>query len=303
MGKIIDCISYVLGLLMDLFFRGLTLVGYPRLWACIVLFAVVTRFLFLPSRIKKEREKLLSPIVKYELLKVDPKFFEKTKDKEVTIERALHKKQVYKKYKLSAGNGCLTMLLQYPILVALFYVVKHPQEFIPSLETLSNVSGNVNSFLGVGLSAIPIDSMKAAGSIGLIVFVPLIVAASSFIKMFPTLKKAKTVSEKIKVYSLCAFFVLLIGWFSAKLPLAISLYWITNDCTYMVMDFFIRKTLPKSKTIKVIYEEHKARVEKDRIEKEENAQEHRLGVQLEKENEIVTEISEKEVVDVMKEKM
>lgn len=301
MGNITDCISYVLGFLMDLFFRGLTLIGYPRLWACIVLFAVVTRLFFLPDRIKKERGKLLAPVVKYELLKADPKFFEKTKDKELTVERALHKKEVYKKYKLSNGSGCLTMLIQYPLLVALFYVVKHPQEFIPSLETLSNASSNVNSFLGVGLSAIPMESMKAAGSIGLIIFVPLIVAASTFSKMYPSLKMAKTVSEKIKVYSLCATFVLLLGWLSAKLPLAISLYWITNDCTYMIMDFFIKKTLSKSKSISAIFEEHKARVEKDRAEKEEKAKELALGVQTDAQNVVVTKISENENSEVIKE--
>lgn len=257
MNNIIEGISYVLGLLMDLYFRGLTFIGYPRLWACIILFAVTTRLLFLPQRISNQRSKLLAPVVRRDLLQADPKFFEKTKDKELTIQKAALKKQISKKYKISNGSGCLTTLIQYPILVALFYVVKHPEEFVPSLEKFSSASSQVNSFLGVKLSAVPLDSMIQASSISLIIFVPLLVMTSTFFKMFPSLKMAKTISDKIKVYSLCLVFTVLIGWLSAKLPLVISLYWITNDCTYMVMDFFIKKFLPKSKTISSILEEYK----------------------------------------------
>lgn len=302
---IVDYISYVLGLLMDLLFRGLTLIGYPRLWACVVLFAIITRLLFLPERIKRARGKILGPVAKYELLQADPKFFEKTKDKELAVERAAHKKQVYKKYKLSTGNGCLTMLIQYPILVALFNVVKNPQEFIPSLEALFNTSSNVNSFLGVELSAVPINSMKAAGEIGLIIFVPLIIAGSTFIKMLPSLKRAQTLSDKIKVYPLCVLSVLLIGWCSAKLPLVISLYWLVNDCTYAIIDFIVSKSLSKTKFVATALEEHKIRVEKDKAEKEAQVEEagsnSEMSEDAEKTSEVVTEISEKEEAEVVKE--
>lgn len=301
MNNIVNFLSYVLGFLMDFFFRALTFVGYPRLWACIVLFAIVTRFLFLPERINKQRSKLLAPVVRRDLLDADPNFFEKTKDKEVTVERAILKKQINKKYKLSNGSGCLTFLIQYPVLVALFYVVKHPQEFIPSLESIANSSSEVYSFLGVNVSDIPLDSMIDNGSIGLIVFVPLLVMASTFIKMFPSLKLAKTINDKIKIYSLCLVFTVLIGWLSAKLPLAISLYWITNDCTYMMMDFVIKKTLPKSKSILSIFEEYKAMVEKDREKTSEKAKELAPGVYLDVQNEVVTEITENEEAKLIKE--
>lgn len=272
MNYIIDCLAYVLGLLMDLFFRGLTFIGYPRLWACIVLYAVVTKFLFLPQRISNYKGKLLAPVVRRDLLDADPKFFEKTQDKELTIERAMLKKEINKKYKVSNGSGCLVSLIQFPFLAALFYVVKNPQEFVPSLEAMSNASSDVNSFLGVSLSAIPLNNIKFNGFESLVVCVPLFVMVSCFLKMFPSLKRAKTVSEKIKVYSLCAFFVLLLGFFSAKLPLAISLYWIAGDVTYMIFDFFIHRFLPKNKFISSVLEEYRAKVLMDAEKKKKEAE-------------------------------
>lgn len=276
MDFIINSLSYVLGLLMDVFFRGLTLIGYPRLWACIVLYAVVTRLFFLPDRINNHKRKLLAPVIKKDLLAVDPSFFEKTKDKELTIKRAALKKEVNKKYKLSNRSGCLTSLIQYPFLVALFYVVKNPQEFVPSLEALTNASPQVNTFLSIPLSAIPLNNITFDKIEGFVLFVPLIIAISNVAKMFPTIKNANNILSKIISCSLCVLFTSLIAWISATLPIAISLYWLVGDLTYMVFDFFIHRYLPKDKVISTIlkhYNEEKEREEFLREEAESNSKE------------------------------
>jgi YidC/Oxa1 family membrane protein insertase len=249
MNYIIGFLAVILGFLMDFFFRGLTLIGYPRLWACIVLYAAATRFLFLPQRIKNFKSKMLTPYINRELLFADPDFFSKTTNTELTLERAALKRETYKRYKISNRSGCLITLIQYPFLVALFYVVKNPQQFISSLESLSSVSAQVNTFLGVSLAAIPFNSLQDPETSPFILCVPLLVMLSNVIKMLPSIKLAKTVVQKLKVYGLCIAFTLLLGWFSGSLPLAISLYWITNDVTYHIFDIFIRRCVPKSKSV------------------------------------------------------
>ena len=271
MNLIVGFIACALGFLMDFFFQGLTLVGYPRLWACIVLFAIATRFLFLPKRIKNYKKRLLTPVVNRELLQADPNFFEKTKDKELIIERSAFKKEVYKKYKLNNRFGWLMTIVQYLLLFALFYVVKNPQEFIPSLESLANASANVTTFLGVSLSTVPLENFGVNGASWFILSVPFLVMASNVAKMFKSLKLAKTKSQKIKVYSLCVFFTLLLGWFSTKLPLAISLYWITNDLTYGVFDYFIQENVPKGKFVSAVIKEYKEQLLQDKLKKEAEA--------------------------------
>lgn len=265
MSSIVSFIAHILGFLMDFFFRGLTLIGYPRLWACIVLFAAATRIFFVPQWINSCRNKVLAPVVKRELLAADQNFFEKTKDSQITLARNALRKQISKKYKIKNNSGCLTTLVQLPLLAALFYIVKHPQEFIPSLEAVSTVSSKVNTFLGISLDSIPLDKAMSAGGSILFLCVPAFVMLSNVTKMFPSLRLAKTISQKIKVYGLCVFFTLLIGWFSAKLPLAISLYWVANDVTHYVFDFFIQRSVPKSKFVVAALEEHK-RIMKEQAE-------------------------------------
>lgn len=257
MSFIIGFLASVLGFVMDLFFRGLTLIGYPRLWACIILYAAATRFLFLPQRIKNYKRKLLAPVINRDLITAAPEFFKKITDKETAVKRALLKKEVHKKYKVHGNSGCLSTIFQFPLLLALFYVVKNPQKFVPSLESLSDVSANVNSFLGVSLAKVPLDSIKAASGETLILCVPIIVMLFNIAKMFPSLKRAKTAIQKVKVYGLCAVFTLLLGWFSVKLPVAISLYWVANDITYLIFDFFIHRLVPKSEFISGVLKEYK----------------------------------------------
>lgn len=257
MGFIVDSLSYVLGLLMDLFFKGLTVVGYPRLWACTVLFAFVTKLLFLPERINSHKSKLLAPVVKKDLLSADPNFFDKTKDKELTVKRAAIKKQVNKKYKLSNSSGCLTLLIQYPILVALFSVVQNPARFIPSLESMLSTSPEINTFLGLSLSAIPLKNTVVDGTVNwLFLLVPSIIIVSNIIKLLPNFKAAKTKGQKIIIYPLFSLIIILLGWLSSSLPVVISLYWLVGDITFSVFDFFIHKYLPKQKTISAILSQH-----------------------------------------------
>lgn len=253
MDFIVNSLSFVLGLLMDLFFRGLTLIGYPRLWACTALYAFFTKALFLPDRIKNYKSKLLAPVIRRDLLNEDPNFFEKTKDKDLTVKRAAIKKKVYKKYKVSNGSGCLTMLIQYPFLVALFNVVRDPAAYIPSLGAFLDTDPKVNSFLGLSLSEIPLKNLTFDSFASyLMLLVPVIIVISNFLKMLPNLKSAKTISQKLKIYPIFLLIIGLLGWLSASLPIVISLYWLVGDLAYSVFDYFIHKYLPKHKNISAV---------------------------------------------------
>ena len=266
MSFITNSISYILGFLMDFFFRGLTLVGYPRLWACIVLFAFATRLIFLSQKIGSCKSTLLAPVVKKELLAADPDFYKKTKDKALTIQRNALKKQIHKKYKISSGSGCLSLLIQYPILVALFSVVNNPQKFVPSLEVIAGTNPQVNSFLGLSLSDVPLNNFSFSSFTScLFMLVPLIIIVSNVIKFWPGIKALQTARQKRRGYPLYLLLILLLGWFGAKLPIVISLYWLASDIANSILNFIIHIFLSKNKTISLILAQHKEETEEPEI--------------------------------------
>jgi len=205
-------------------------------------------------------------VIKKELLAADPDFYEKTKNKELTVARAALKKKVYKKYKLPSGSGCLTMLIQYPILVALFSVVNNPQKFVPSLETIAGTNPQVNSFLGLSLSDVPLNNFSFNSFTSyLIMLVPLIIIVSNVIKFIPSIKAFQTPAQKRLGYFLYLFFFLLLGWLSAKLPIVISLYWLAGDIANSILNFFIHRVLAKNKTISDILAQHEQELKEGEI--------------------------------------
>lgn len=258
MKYIIGILATFLGMIMNGFFEVLTYIGYPRLWACIVLYAVFTRFFFLPRKINNCKKTVLNPVVRRELYLLNPAYIKKTKDKVLLKEIKKQTKIINKKYGLSNRSGWMVTFIQYPLLVALLYVVKNPQKYIPLLEELTVVAANSVNFLGVSLDTIPLNSLHVSDMRYLAVIVPVIVMLFTFLKLFHSLKLAQkaAIKQRNKVYILCLISLALLGWFSVKLPIVVSLYWITNDVVFFVFDFFIQKFVPKNKKIVALLDEH-----------------------------------------------
>jgi YidC/Oxa1 family membrane protein insertase len=100
--------------------------------------------------------------------------------------------EIWKKYKVSPMSSCLPMLIQFPILIALFYVVKNGLDVInPELlySTLADVDlTTINpNFLGI------IDLTKIS-----IIALPIIVGGMQFIQMRLTLGKTQNKMPAVK---------------------------------------------------------------------------------------------------------
>jgi YidC/Oxa1 family membrane protein insertase len=140
--------------------------------------------------------------------------------------------EIWKKYKVSPMSSCLPMLIQFPILIALFYVVKNGLDVInPELlySTLADVDlTTINpNFLGI------IDLTKIS-----IIALPIIVGGMQFIQMRLTLGKTQNKMPAVKEDKPSAmpamnkmmqyFMPIMIAVFVASLPAAVGFYWGTS---------------------------------------------------------------------------
>ncbi|MBN1258813.1 YidC/Oxa1 family membrane protein insertase [Candidatus Peregrinibacteria bacterium] len=134
---------------------------------------------------------------------------------------------IWKKYKVNPLNSCLPILLQFPILIALFYVVKDDlgmmstEMFYAPLRNFDLSTINTN-FLGI------LDLTK----INFIVL-PIIIGAMQFIQMRLALPKNKgegqgkdqmALMNKMMQYAM----PIMIAFFTASLPAAVGFYWGTS---------------------------------------------------------------------------
>ncbi|MBU0727148.1 YidC/Oxa1 family membrane protein insertase [Patescibacteria group bacterium] len=139
---------------------------------------------------------------------------------------------IWKKYKVSPMSSCLPMLIQFPILIAIFYVVKNgfnvinPDMLYSTLKEFDILTINPH-FLGI------IDLTKIN-----IIALPIIVGGLQFIQMRLTLGKVKTNSLTKKddapnpmagMGKMMQYVMpVMIAVFTASLPAAVGFYWGTS---------------------------------------------------------------------------
>ncbi len=86
----------------------------------IILFTIITKALLLPLTVKQQRSMAKTQRLQPLLTEIQNKY---ANDKE---KQAMETQKLYKKYGVNPMSGCLPLLIQLPILFALYWVIKRP---------------------------------------------------------------------------------------------------------------------------------------------------------------------------------
>jgi len=147
-GAILGPIAKVLGFIMNAIFNFLDLIGIPNIGLSIILFTFIVYLLMLPMTIKQQKFSKLSAKMNPELEAIKKKY--KGKEDNASLMRQQEEtKAVYDKYGVSPTGSCLQLLIQMPILFALYrviyaipaYVGKIKEIYIPVVNKLMNTEG------------------------------------------------------------------------------------------------------------------------------------------------------------------
>ena len=121
-GFILGPIAKVLGYLMEGIFSILDLIGIPNIGLSIILFTIVIYLLLMPLTIKQQKFSKLSAKMNPELQAIQAKYKNK-KDNESMMAMNAETQAVYAKYGVSPSGSCIQLLIQMPILFALYRVI------------------------------------------------------------------------------------------------------------------------------------------------------------------------------------
>ncbi len=214
-------------------------------FAIIILTIIIRSILLFPSQkaLKSQRK----------LQEIQPKLKtirEKHKDNQEMI--AKETMQIWKEHKVNPLGSCLPMLIQFPVLIALFYVIKsglNPDNAYLLYGNLKNFSlANVNvNFLGI------LDLTKANQLI-----LPLLVGGLQFLQMKLTMiKKAKLTnsgskkeqkSEMEMANQMMVYIMpVMIAVFTASVPAGVGLYWIMSTVYGIVQQLIVNKQVEEEK--------------------------------------------------------
>lgn len=134
-GSILGPIAKVLGWIFNGLFELTSNFGIQNIGLCIILFTVVVKLLMLPLTVKQMKFSKLSSVMQPELAAIQKKYSGKT-DQDSALKMNEETKKVYAKYGVSPTGGCLQMLIQLPILFALYRVMQNIPAYVSSVKDL-----------------------------------------------------------------------------------------------------------------------------------------------------------------------
>lgn len=148
-GKILGPIAKLLGYIMEGIFFIIDKIGIPNIGLAIILFTIVMYLLMMPLTIKQQKFSKLSAKMNPELQAVQAKY-KNRKDNDAMMAMNMETKAIYAKYGVSPTGNCLQLIIQMPILFALYrvinnmpaYVDKIKEAFFPLVDNLIAQSGS-----------------------------------------------------------------------------------------------------------------------------------------------------------------
>ena len=121
-GGVFGPIAEVLGWVMEALFAITGTFGVVNIGLCIILFTLVTKLLLFPLTLKQQKSSKLMNVMQPEIQAIQKKYKGKT-DNESAMKMNVETREVYDKYGVSMTGGCLPLLIQLPIMLALYQVI------------------------------------------------------------------------------------------------------------------------------------------------------------------------------------
>lgn len=138
---IIGWVARLLGLIMEGIFTVIDFIGIPNIGLAIILFTIVVNLLLLPLTIKQQKFSKLSNKMQPEIHAIQEKYKNK-KDNDSAMAQNQEIQAVYAKYGVSASGSCVQLLIQMPILLALYRVIYAMPAYVSKIGDAFRVLAN-----------------------------------------------------------------------------------------------------------------------------------------------------------------
>lgn len=128
---IIGWVAEILGVILNFIFK----LGIQNIGFAIIIFTIIINIIMLPMTIKQQESSKLMAVMQPEIKVIQNKYKGKT-DSESAMRMRAETSAVYEKYGTSMTGGCLPLLIQMPILLALYQVIYKIPAYVDSVKVV-----------------------------------------------------------------------------------------------------------------------------------------------------------------------
>lgn len=238
----LDILAYPTGYILKIIYATL---GFESYGLSIILLTLIVKFALQPLNNEQQKTSEKMQGIQPEMTRLQEKYAE---DPEKYNEKI---RELYKEKKINPLGMILPMMIQIPIMIALYKVISNPLKYmfggiigsfvtLPDLKSLPIDSSLVNmNFLGFDLASAPIATFQYAIanpielSNWLFVVVPLVVGITSYFSVALSSKEQNTdgVDQRISKIQNIMFLTMpvMTAYFAMNLPAGLGLYWTVGN--------------------------------------------------------------------------
>lgn len=132
---IIGPVATLLGYLMSGIFTILDKIGIPNIGLSIIIFTLVIYLCLMPLTVKQQKFSKLQAKMAPELQVIQKKY-EGKRDNDSIMAMNEEQRAVYAKYGVSPSGSCVQLLIQMPILFALYRVIYNIPAYVPAVKSV-----------------------------------------------------------------------------------------------------------------------------------------------------------------------
>ena len=126
-------ISTLFGYLMNGIYLALDKIGIGNIGIAIIIFTLITRLILYPFTVKQQKSSKLMAIIQPEIKAIQAKY-EGKQDQQSMMAQQAEIKAVYEKYGTSMTGSCVQLLIQMPIIFALYRVIMNVPAYVPAIK-------------------------------------------------------------------------------------------------------------------------------------------------------------------------
>lgn len=210
-------------------------------YLAIIFFTIVTKLILLPFTFSQMKSQAAMKRVQPKIDAINKKYKGNPQKQNELLQR------LYKENNVNPLAGCLPLLVQFPVIMAMYNVVRDPVKFVfKSQEVYDAIQKGffwINSLSNV--DAIPIA--LGGKTIGLPGILPILSAISTYYSIRMTTAKASNSSEnqnemmKSMNSSMQVMMPMMMLFFGITLPSGLVLYWVVGTIVQIIQQYFIGK--------------------------------------------------------------
>lgn len=205
----------------------------------IILFTLLTKLILLPLTVMQSKStasmKLVTPLT--------GKISEKYSDDQQA--QAIKLQEVYRKYGINPLSGCLPLLIQLPIIFALFATMRQPEVYVFGSKAAYQAADA--GFLWINSLSKP--DIIEFGKIKLPFILPILTAIAQFLTSYLSTKNqtaGNAQAESMQKSMMIIFPVMMLFW-GISFPSGLILYWFVNSISQSIMQQLVEKLPNKNR--------------------------------------------------------